>query len=114
MIFIKKYNYIELKMNKKLIRLTESDLHRIIEESIKTVLTEGEQWIGQFNRDTFDMLRKKVNELNGTCSFSLNGCDFTMSPSQRGFLITSGTDFGYESFTIDSALKAAWQFSNKR
>ena len=29
-------------MNKKLIRLTESDLHRIVKESVKRVLREGE------------------------------------------------------------------------
>ena len=27
-------------MNKKLIRLTESDLHRIVKESVKTILRE--------------------------------------------------------------------------
>lgn len=31
----KQYN-----MNKKLIRLTESDLHRIVKESVKTILRE--------------------------------------------------------------------------
>ena len=29
-------------MNKKLIRLTESDLHRIVKESVNRVLREGE------------------------------------------------------------------------
>jgi hypothetical protein len=28
-------------MNKKLIRLTESDLHRIVKESVKKVIKEG-------------------------------------------------------------------------
>lgn len=31
-------------MNKKLIRLTESDLHRIVKESVKRTLFEAEQW----------------------------------------------------------------------
>ena len=38
MIFIGKYTY--RNMNKKLIRLTESDLHRIVRESVNNVLTE--------------------------------------------------------------------------
>ena len=36
-------------MNKKLIRLTESELHRIIEESATNILTENEMeegWLG--------------------------------------------------------------------
>jgi len=37
----------------------------------------------------------------------LNGKDFTIVPTQRGFTITSGVDFKY-----DSALMAAWKFSN--
>lgn len=40
MIFIGKYTY--RNMNKKLIRLTESDLHRIVRESVNNVLNELE------------------------------------------------------------------------
>lgn len=97
---------------KKRIRLTEGDLHRIVKESVKKILTEGEQWIGYYERNNFDSLRQKVSECGGCCSFSLNGKDFTIIPTQRGFTITSFPDFGYESFEIDSALKAAWKFSN--
>ena len=39
MIFIGKYTY--RNMNKKLIRLTESDLHRIVRESVNKVLNEA-------------------------------------------------------------------------
>lgn len=99
-------------MNKKLIKLTENDLHKIVKESIKKILTEGEKWIGDFGQYNFDMLRKKVNQCEGSCSFSLNGEDFTIMPTQRGFTITSGVNFSYDSFGIDSALKAAWRFSN--
>ena len=49
-------------MNKKLIRLTESDLHRIVKESVKKILTEGENWIGDYERNNFDILRQKVSE----------------------------------------------------
>lgn len=99
-------------MNKKLIRLTESDLHRIVKESVKKILTEGENWIGDYERNNFDILRQKVSECGGTCSFSLNGKDFTIVPTQRGFTITSGVDFGYDALNVDNALKAAWRFSN--
>jgi len=97
---------------KNIIRLTENDLHRIVKNAVTRILTEGNQWIGDFGRENFNMLQQKVNDCGGACSFSLNGTDFTITPSQRGFLIQSGTDFGYESFQIDSALKAAWKYSN--
>lgn len=97
---------------KQTIRLTESGLHRIIKEAVKKILTEGQKWIGNYGLNNFDMLKQKVSECGGTCSFSLNGKDFTIMPTQRGFTITSGVDFGYESLGIDSALKAAWRFSN--
>ena len=35
-------------MSKKLIRLTESDLHRIVKESVNRILKEAEDPIGQF------------------------------------------------------------------
>lgn len=92
--------------------IPESIISRAVMESVKKILTEGEKWIGDYERNNFDILRQKVSECGGTCSFSLNGKDFTMVPTQRGFTITSGVDFGYESFGIDSALKAAWKFSN--
>ncbi len=97
---------------KKIVRLAESDLHRIVKESVKKILAEGQKWIGDYERNTFDVLRQKVSECGGTCSFSLNGKDFTIVPNQRGFTITSGVDFRYDSFEIDSALMAAWRFSN--
>ena len=97
---------------KRRVRLTESDLHKIVKESVKRILTEGETWIGDFGLQTFNGLVNSVNEHGGRCSFSLNGCDFTITPTQRGFTITSGTEFVYDSLNIESALKAAWRFSN--
>ena len=76
------------------------------------MLTEGEEWIGTFNQHNFEDLRNKVNGCKGNCSFSLNGKDFTIIPTQRGFTITSGVDFGYDALNVDNALKAAWRFSN--
>ena len=90
-----------------------ADPHRDVKESVYKPLTEGEKWVGDFERTTFDKLRQYANELGGKCSFSLNGVDFTMIPTQRGFTITSGTQFRYDAFNIDSALKAAWQYSNR-
>ena len=97
---------------KKIVKLTESDLHRIVKESVKKILAEGQKWIGDYERNSFDVLRQKVSECGGTCSFSLNGKDFTIVPNQRGFTITSGDGFGYDALNVDNALKAAWRFSN--
>lgn len=99
-------------MKKKLIRLTESDLHRIIKESINKILTEGQKWIGDFDMKTFNNLRQMANQCGGNCSFSLNGIDFTLQQTQRGFTITSGVNYRYDSLNVDNALKAAWQYSN--
>ena len=76
---------------KRKIRLTESDLHRIVKESVNRILRgqiicEGEKWIGSFNLKTFDKLRRFVSQMNGKCSFELNNNDFTIiyvSPKQR-------------------------------
>lgn len=45
-------------MNKKLIRLTESDLHRIVKESVRRVLKEGRGHFGGI----VDMTIEKFNE----------------------------------------------------
>ena len=42
----------KIKMAKKLVRLTEGDLHRIIKESVEKILQEGQGW------DTFKNLSK--------------------------------------------------------
>jgi hypothetical protein len=97
---------------KRVIRLTESDLHRIIKESVKSILSEGQKWIGDYDRETFDRLRQMANQQGGNCSFSLNGVDFTLQQTQRGFTLTSGMNNVCDSLNIESALKSAWQFSN--
>ena len=38
---------------KRTIRLTESDLHRLIKESVKCALSEGEAWANQPPIDEF-------------------------------------------------------------
>lgn len=47
-------------MNKKLIRLTESDLHKIIKESVKRALNEGSDTVSELQQ-AYDIL-KKVTE----------------------------------------------------
>lgn len=113
----------------KTIRLTESELHNMVKETVMSVLNEnktrkgllneGEQWIGEFDTDTFDALSEKVNRTNGRASFQLNGKDFTIVPTERGYRITSGgvdgfgqgIDFGYDALSVETALRAAYKFS---
>ena len=43
-------------MNKKLIRLTESDLHKIVKESVNRMLNEWEYagWVNDIGDDSYD------------------------------------------------------------
>lgn len=53
-----------LYMNKKLIRLTESDLHRIVKESVKRAINEGNYFNHQadeFGRDYFEEAKGYAN-----------------------------------------------------
>ena len=107
-------------MKKQVVRLTENDLHKIIKESVKRILKEslleeGEKWIGSFDQQSFDNLRQLANQTGGNCSFSLNGTDFTLQQTNRGFSLLSGISQGsYDALSIESALKAAWQISNNK
>jgi len=49
----------EEEIMKKIIRLTESDLHRIVKESVKRILAEDGEGMGSFN-------------IGGNSSFSVN------------------------------------------
>ena len=76
-------------MNKKLIRLTESDLHRIVKESVENILSENEMeegWFGDkwnqtksavgtaFNKDGGSMGQRLQNERkNWNTQGELNG-----------------------------------------
>ena len=51
-------------MNKKLIRLTESDLHRIVKESVKRVLNESQSFKG-----TIASINELCNDLNMTVEY---------------------------------------------
>ena len=62
-------------MNKKTVRLTESDLHRIVKESVKRVLREGlteplvfwryiNDYNGQTEEKTIDELQMEYRKLN--------------------------------------------------
>lgn len=116
---------------RKRIRLSESDLYRVVKEATKrviremnsrsfnrprrysTMLREGSQWIGNYDSNNFEILLRRANELGGNCSFGLAGCDFTMMRTQRGFTVTSGTDHVTDSLYLRSACIAAWDYANK-
>ena len=90
----------ETNMNKKLIRLTESDLHRIVKESVNRVLNE----IGDTNRGQY-MLgrlagRKYANNYN-TNGYDESGKIANYAQQQRQYKsvynpYTSGYDNGFE------------------
>lgn len=50
-------------MNKKLIRLTESDLHRIIKESLNKIMSEGVEYQ---NDDPYDEIQHYMQLINDT------------------------------------------------
>jgi hypothetical protein len=56
-------------MNKKLIRLTESDLHRIVEESVANILSENEieeGWFGDKWNQTKSAVGTAFNKDGGS------------------------------------------------
>jgi hypothetical protein len=96
-------------------RYNESKIRRIVRESMREFLTEGEQWIGDYNQDNFGRLVEKATACGGRCSFSLAGKDFTMTPINIGvnrIRITSGTDVVCESYNIYGALVHAWSWAH--
>ena len=93
------------------VKLTESDLHNIIKESVKNVLlSEGMQWLGDFTQENVGSLKEMLEKQNGG-SFNLNGIDFTIQPTQRGYHASSGTDWGYDALRVYDALRGCWQYS---
>jgi hypothetical protein len=96
-------------------RYNESKIRRIVRESMREFLTEGEQWIGDYNQDNFGRLVEKATACGGRCSFNLAGKDFTMTPINSGancIRITSGTDVVCESYSIYTALVHAWSWAH--
>ena len=90
-------------MKKKLIRLTESDLHRIVKESVKRVLKENE-----WDEDVEGM---EVNKEN-VCSIIKNICDgickFKITPYDEFLCVTLSTSY-YKVFNeCTDALKKAF------
>ena len=55
-------------MNKKLIRLTESDLHRIVKESVNKVLNEGESSV----RDSYYKLMQAIDDFEEAVEYEYN------------------------------------------
>lgn len=98
------------RYSESVVRLSEDELHKVISESVKRVLKEGMEWLGNFNRDNIGQLKEILETKNGG-SFNLNGVDFTITPTQRGYQASSGTDWGYDALRIYDALRACWQQS---
>lgn len=63
-------------MNKKLIRLTESDLHRIVKESVNRVLTETQEWFSAGNKHhqkAFFKIQQIINTIPSKRPFFFDG-----------------------------------------
>lgn len=101
------------------IKLTENKLKSLIKEAVRDALknhklNEGNQWIGNgYCQDNFNVLRQKAAQMQGNCSFELNGVDFTLQQTQRGIHASSGSNNGFDALDIESALKWCWQMSWK-
>lgn len=86
-------------MNKKLIRLTESDLHRIVKESVQKILNEADGWqtyddtnmspeekafratiSPNFNQSAIEYLGKLSN---GNTLIEYNGVSFEITPKGK-------------------------------
>jgi hypothetical protein len=83
------------------------------------MLNEGEEWLdGNWNSDNYKDLIKKVENTFSTGgrgnSFTYNGKDFTISKRGERYIITSGTDWRFEALSVESAIKQAHTFANKR
>ena len=104
---------------KKIIRLTESDLHRIVKESVRKIIAE-EEWkgtkdLGSFKNQWDVRGPLQMAFMNGynTCTFQLYGDTFSMSPTRRGYCISlEGTNFTYDAHSLDEAIHAALQYAS--
>lgn len=66
-------------MNKKLIRLTESDLHKIIKESVKRILNEEESWIDRMVRSRWERFdNSKLKPIFDNLGLKRGGGNFTI------------------------------------
>lgn len=72
-------------MSKKLIRLTESDLHRVIKESVKNILVENKI---NFYNEVYDCV---INALiskfgDNLVNFTGNGIEITNPQNENSFI----------------------------
>lgn len=72
-------------MNKKLIRLTEGDLHRIIKESVNNVLTENNY---NFYNEVYDCVMNSLISMFGDelVNFTGDGIDVTNPQNTESFI----------------------------
>jgi hypothetical protein len=94
-------------MNKKqIVRLTESDLHKIIKESVREVLKEGDGWSAwkghQVNNYIRDNIQKTVQTIMQACQKYLQNND----ESALSTLYWACSAFGKE-------YNAAWKWGNQ-
>ena len=73
-------------MNKKLIRLTESDLHRIVKESVKRILKETDEMSidNMLNIDTLQLARQLMSNGRISCNFVLDETNCKLDAELRG------------------------------
>ena len=77
-------------MNKKLIRLTEADLHRVIKESISKILSEEESYIDRMVRQRWESFNKsKLKPILDNLGLKRGGGGFSI-----------GGDLGYISLKL--------------
>ena len=62
-------------MNKKLIRLTEGDLHKIVKESVQRILNETDGWQTYFG-DNMPPAEKEFREMMGGSSINQSSIEF--------------------------------------
>ena len=74
-------------MAKKLVRLTESDLHKIIKESVEKILQEGQGW------DTFKNLSKmRVDDYTENGDFRRDVRDAFSGDNVKNYIETGDSD----------------------
>jgi hypothetical protein len=101
-------------MTKKIV-LKESDLRRLVKESINRVLKEGYgEQLGDYSSADVSDLIGRLSITRGPSQFSLDGVGFNVFPTQRGFKISCGDEFEYEGWSPTDILQAAIMFLRDR
>ena len=73
-------------MNKKLIRLTENDLHKIVKESVQRILNEADGWHTYFG-DNMPPAEKEFREMIGGTDINQSNIDFLGQLTNGNYLM---------------------------